>query len=309
MNTPGYPIRAAAKLSGLSTDTIRAWERRYKAVVPARVGRGRLYSEEQVARLRWLRDAVAAGHSISQVAPLSDQQVRRLLIRGRELSSSEKAAAPSEGLHEHTLTRVMGAIRRYDAAEAEAELSRLAVLLAPRHLVIDVLLPLLRRVGSEWHRGQLHIAHEHMVSAIFRSLLGALTRLYPVHSPEKRILMTTPSGEMHEFGILTAALLAVGQGIGVVYLGPDLPAREILRAAKKTDADVVLLGITRTRGNVAGIREASRVAAKLPPGKMLWIGGGGNRGVRRAVSSGRATLLENFQALERMLGELEAGTA
>ncbi len=305
MNTPGYPIRAAAKLSGLSTDTIRAWERRYKAVVPERVRRSRLYSDAQVARLRWLRDAVNAGHSISQIAALSDAQVRRLLARSRELGNPRPKLKASEDLHDGTLTRVIDAIERYDTVQAEAELSRLAVLLAPRHFVLDVLVPLLRRVGTEWHRGRLHIAHEHMVSAILRSMLGALTRLYPVHSPAKRILMTTPSGEMHEFGILTAALLAVGQGIGVVYLGPDLPAKEILLAAKKTDVDVVLLGITRTRGNRAAVREAGRVAARLPAAKTLWIGGRGSRGLRRAANSGRAALLENFQDLERMLGELE----
>jgi MerR family transcriptional regulator, light-induced transcriptional regulator len=175
--------------------------------------------------------------------------------------------------------------------------------------VLDVLLPLLRRVGSEWHRGRLHIAHEHMLSAILRSLLGALTRLYPVQAPSRRILMTTPSGELHEFGILTAALLAVGQGIGVVYLGPDLPASEILRAARTTQVDVVLLGITRTQGNAKSIREVARVASKLPQGQTLWIGGRAHRGLARAVRSGRAVLFEKFEDLEKSLGDLDAGLA
>jgi methanogenic corrinoid protein MtbC1 len=200
----------------------------------------------------------------------------------------------------------MSALERYDFAEAEAELSRLATLLMPRQLVLDVLMPLLRRVGAAWHSGKLHIAHEHMVSAILRSLLGALTRLYQVRSPAKKILITTPTGEMHEFGILTAALLAVGQGIGVVYLGTDLPAKEILRAAKMTNVDLVLLGITRTRGNASSIREVRRVADGLPKGKTLWVGGKPQRTLRQGVKSGRVVLLEDFEMLERALGELAA---
>ena len=306
MKTQGYPIRAAAKLAGLSTDTLRAWERRYRAVVPARGARGRVYSPEQVARLRWLRDAVNAGHSIGQVAPLSDREIRVLLNASRSGTPRKGRESTAHDLHERTLTYVMAALERYDFAEAEAELSRLATLLMPRQLVLDVLMPLLRRVGTAWHSGRLHIAHEHMVSAILRSLLGALTRLYQVRSPAKRILITTPTGEMHEFGILTAALLAVGQGIGVVYLGTDLPAKEILRAAKKTNVDFVLLGITRTRGNARSMREARRVADGLPKGKTLWVGGKAHPTFRRGVKSGRVVLLENFEMLESALGDLAA---
>jgi len=51
-----YPIRAVAKLTGLSLDTLRAWERRYQAVIPERGRRGRLYTEHDLERL-----ALAAG--------------------------------------------------------------------------------------------------------------------------------------------------------------------------------------------------------------------------------------------------------
>ena len=306
MRKAGYPIRAAAKLSGLPVDTLRAWERRYKAVVPSRVGRGRIYSDAQIARLCSLRDAVNAGHAIGQVASLSDREVRQLLRRTKALSSAVEPAARAGSSYEATFDLVIEAIERYDLPKAESELSRLAVLLTPRELVLDVLLPLLRRVGTEWHRGRLHITHEHMLSAILRSLMGTLTRMYAVQAPTVRILMTTPSGERHEFGVLAAALLAIGHGVGVIYLGPDLPATEILRATNSTGANLVLLAITRTTGNTRGIREAADVAKNLPAGKQLWIGGMAHRGLQRAVNAGRTTIFENFEALDASLGELEA---
>jgi DNA-binding transcriptional MerR regulator len=67
-----YPIRAVAKLTGLSIDTLRAWERRYAAVEPQRDDRGRLYSETDVRRLHLLRAAVERGHAIGRLATLSD---------------------------------------------------------------------------------------------------------------------------------------------------------------------------------------------------------------------------------------------
>src|SRR6187401_688956 len=53
-----YPIRAVSRLTGIGIDTLRAWERRYRAVEPVRDRRGRMYSDEDVARLRLLNQGV-----------------------------------------------------------------------------------------------------------------------------------------------------------------------------------------------------------------------------------------------------------
>ena len=75
-----YPIRAAASLTGLSIDTLRAWERRYQAVTPNRGKRGRAYGEGHIRRLILLRDAVVRGHAIGQVAGLEDGELEKLLL-------------------------------------------------------------------------------------------------------------------------------------------------------------------------------------------------------------------------------------
>ena len=68
---PRYPIRAVSKLTGIGIDTLRAWERRHGAVTPLRDGRGRMYTNDDIARLRLLRSAVEEGHSIGRLAELS----------------------------------------------------------------------------------------------------------------------------------------------------------------------------------------------------------------------------------------------
>ena len=59
---PVYQVQAAARLTGLSTDTLRAWERRYGAVTPGRVGRGRGYTRQDIARLQLLRAEIGRAH-------------------------------------------------------------------------------------------------------------------------------------------------------------------------------------------------------------------------------------------------------
>ena len=74
-----YPIRAVAKITGLSLDTLRAWERRYKAVVPERSERGRQYGLEHIERLLLLNQLVQKGHAIGGIASRSDEELRGLL--------------------------------------------------------------------------------------------------------------------------------------------------------------------------------------------------------------------------------------
>ncbi len=92
---------------------IRVWEKRYGAVVPARTGTNRrLYSDEDVERLRWLARATDAGHKIGTIARLEVGDLRRLVatsglgarerLEGRSLPSEirgtrQVAGAGSEG--------------------------------------------------------------------------------------------------------------------------------------------------------------------------------------------------------------------
>ena len=140
VETPAqYPIRVTASLTGLSIDTLRAWERRYQAVTPQRGDRGRAYGEEQIQRLILLRKVVACGHAIGQVAPLSDTQLQQLL----EGPSTSPALPESTGGMHDGLHAVVAAIESFDYAAANSHLSRMAALLPVRDFVDEVVLSLI----------------------------------------------------------------------------------------------------------------------------------------------------------------------
>ena len=61
-DSPAFTIKAVAAQTGIQAVTLRAWERRYKLVAPKRtIGNYRLYSERDVAMLRWLKFKVDQG--------------------------------------------------------------------------------------------------------------------------------------------------------------------------------------------------------------------------------------------------------
>jgi DNA-binding transcriptional MerR regulator len=285
-----YPIRAVAKITGLSLDTLRAWERRYQAVVPERTDRGRQYGAAQIERLLLLGQLVQKGHAIGQIASLSDQELQNLLAQ------QPGHPGPELALQKDFLAPVLAAIEAFDAARAGDELSRLAAVLTPRDLLYQVALPLMREVGVRWHNGTLAISQEHLVSQMLRNLLGGMMRLFRTSSTAMKMIFATLAGESHEFGILAGAMLASICGIEPVYLGPNLPSREIANAAERTGAKVIVLGIAVLTETTS--EEVRELAAAMPENGELWLGGAGSADLDLTNPNTKTILIKDLQALE-----------
>ena len=299
-----YPIRAVSKLTGIAIDTLRAWERRYGAVTPVRDSRGRLYSDADVARLRLLHQAVSQGHAIGRIASISDAELRKIATAAK--------SATTRALDRHgriDTAPLLRAVLDFDAPAVDAELGRFAAALAPEALLRDVVMPLLALVGDAWHERRATIAHEHLLSATLRNVLGSLLRVYaPVRrrSPGAScLLFATLSGERHELGTLGAAMLAAASGADVLYLGPDLPARDIAASARPAHARAVVLGVTRSTEAKSTEAQLKTVARHLPRGVELWVGGANAHRYAAAIG-GRAVILDGYDALSRELTRISS---
>jgi DNA-binding transcriptional MerR regulator/methylmalonyl-CoA mutase cobalamin-binding subunit len=290
---PQYRIGAIAQETGIATETLRVWERRYKVVVPGRTARGgRLYSDADLTRLRLIKELVDNGHSISQVARLDDPQLRAVHAR------LEKPA-PELALDD-LRSRFLDASDRLDAYAAQQILGRAALLLGPRTLALELVAPLLRDLGDRWEKGRSRICHEHMASAIVRTVLGGLVVSLTTADARPRIVVATPIGQLHELGALLAALLAGAAGWNVLYLGPNLPAQEISNAAISTGAAAVVLSVVGTARRESESDLRTLVQA-LPPSVTLVAGGPG--AARSAALARRAVLFEDLVALDVWLNK------
>lgn len=307
--TPLFPIAAVSRMTGLGLDTIRAWERRYGAVVAARGAKGRVYTDAQVERLRRLAALVEQGHAISEVAGLSDSRLVQLL---RKTTESAEPAAPSPGQQAAIDVAALGPARAiveciegYDYAGADREVGRLAAVMTPRDLVYRVGLPVMREVGERWHQGRLSVAQEHMASAIVQSVMGTLVRLQPARPHSPRLLFASPEGELHEFGLRAAAMLAAAIGLEIVYLGTSLPAEEIASAASRTGAAAVVLALTG--GSRQVLSRVPQVRQALPRDVELWVGG--SAAATLPTIAGRVLVLPTFEEFEREASRLSLAVA
>jgi DNA-binding transcriptional MerR regulator/methylmalonyl-CoA mutase cobalamin-binding subunit len=263
-----YRVGMVSKMTGLSTHTLRMWEKRYAAVLPKRTeAGGRLYTDADVEKLRLLRELVQSGHSIGGIAKLRDDDLRHM-------AASFPGPSSPPTLHHlpEVRERVLGAIERLRVEEAEQLLSRAALSTEPLEFLKAVVGPVLVEVGDRWERGDLRIVHEHACSTVMRGLLFSLMRLYPAGDARRRVVVATPAKEDHELGALMVAILAAMHGWSVLYLGPDLPAEEIAYAVEDTRADLLMLSVTNLKPKDSE-RELAAIEEALPKRVRILVGG------------------------------------
>lgn len=288
-----YRVGMVAKLTGLTTHTLRTWERRCSAVVPGRSDAGgRLYSDDDVRRLRMLRDVVEAGHAISTVAALPDRELVRLS------ASALQVDAP---LQQSPVDAFLAAVARLDMGAAESILARAAVALPIERFLLDVVGPALREVGDRWERKEFRVAHERVATGAARGLLFSLARLFPPREQLGVVVVAAPRGERHEVGALMVAMLASLRGFTALYLGADVPENEIAYVAEVRNVELVLLSVVNLAP--AEVRQVARgLSTSVSPRTRIIMGGAASL----AVEGTRVEQLADLAALDVMLRSIAA---
>jgi DNA-binding transcriptional MerR regulator/methylmalonyl-CoA mutase cobalamin-binding subunit len=319
METPiSHPIRYVALQTGLKPYLIRTWEVRYRAVCPKRTDSNRrLYSDDDVKRLKLLKMAVDCGHAISSVVPLSNQDLQALVEQARNDRQGSDAIGPTvssgprditQQVMAHAVESALARIIQLDPHGLEVVLSEAAVELPRQAFLQSVIVPIFTRIGELWRSGELKIVNEHMASAIVRSMLWDMLRSIEISETAPRIVVATPVGHRHELGALIAALSASESGWRALYFGPNLPSEEIGYAVKKCDAAALTLSIGHCLNDTTFPSELLRIRRSVGRRMPIFIGGEGVVSVRQTAATINAVIVDDLTAfrdqLERFMRDL-----
>lgn len=300
-----FTIRAVAAKTGLSAHTIRAWERRYGVLAPDRTETNRrLYGQEDIEKLSLLKHAVDAGHSISQVANLTSD----------ELISLDAGQEPAPAFDRQTdagtssyLTACEQAMDCLDGDSLEDVLVRGAAVLGVSGLLEEVILPFLSLIDRRWMEGSLRIAHEHLASAVLCSYLDRVRLSMSARPNAPRLLVTTPAGQVHEIGAQIVAIVAAMQGWHVTYLGPNLPAEEISAAQRLSRADALALSIVYPASDPKLPGELRLLRQSIGNTVPILIGGRAASSYSDVVEEIRASRVDSLAGLSEQLVALRTG--
>ncbi|HEX9207601.1 MAG TPA: MerR family transcriptional regulator [Steroidobacteraceae bacterium] len=292
-----YSIKAVSQATGLTVETLRAWERRYRVVVPQRDTMGRrVYRAEDVLRLRRLREATERGHPIGRLVALDEVSLANLLHEPERRAPSAAATTFVE--------RILDAAQRFSATDCEQALTLAISLMPPARLIDEVLEPLLREVGERWHGGQFSIAQERLVSTTVRKHIDLIVASYDRTARRQAIVFATLPGERHELGLLMSAMVCASHGCKVHYLGADMPPQEIARFAREVDAAVVALSIVLHEGLGDVPAQLATLCEALEPGVRVWLGGAAAQNVDRTALPAQCVVITDQAELEQRLDVL-----
>ena len=260
-----YSIKAVAEATGLTVETLRAWERRYRVIQPKRgAGGHRLYTTHDVSRLRRLHETTERGHPIGKIAHLSNDALSRLL--SDHPANGDQAA-------QALIERILAAVTKYRLAECDQVMAMAFALMSPFEAVRSVLSPALREVGDRWHRREMSIAQERIASNCARRQLISLLHTFNSVAKGAAVVFATLSGERHELGILMYATIAASLRLRTFYLGPDLPAEEVARCALKINAMAVAISLVDRDQLEATLAQLHALRGQLPDEVEIWLGG------------------------------------
>lgn len=225
---------------GIPATTIRAWEVRYGAIHPLRTKSGyRIYSEKDVAELKWLKDKIEiAGMSISQAVLLLSQN------RSNELTKPVDTSFLKEISYQHLHEDLYQALINFQLDEANRIMELGFSMYRYDELFHHVLAPIMQSVGEKWIDKRLTIAQEHFVTQFITQRFYHFFRVFPVDTNLPKVLAFCPPGEHHQVGLLLFSLFLRQHSIEVIYLGPDTPIDGLSALIIKKSISLVCISLT-----------------------------------------------------------------
>jgi len=300
-----YPIKVVSQMTGLSLHVIRAWEKRYNVVEPERTDTNRrLYSEEDIEKLKLLNQAVHKGHNIGGIANLSNEDLRSVLESKTAIPQNNENSSTDVFLDaESIIASCVEAIKAYDAKSLETLLLKASSKMNQPQLIENLIIPLVYKVGDLWHDGYIRVANEHLASAVLRSFLSNLIERHVPNDNAPIIIAATPRGQDHELGAMIASVVAASAGWKVIYLGPNLPVEEIAAVADSLKAKVVGLSIVYPNDDPQLKKDLTNLKRMLPENISLIVGGRAAGGYLDVLDEIDAIVVKDTKELKT---ELEA---
>ena len=213
------------------------WETRYNFITPKRTETNiRFYTEEDLRKLMNVALLNQNGFKLCNLADLDDCQINKHV----------EEICDDCHKHDGQLQTLYMAMVNFDEQAIDKVLTTNIVRLGIKETMIQVVFPLMNKIGLMWQAGCICPAHEHFVTNIIKQKLTvAIDAHYHVENPNsKRFMLFLPEGENHELSLLFANYLLKIHGHKVLYLGQSQPLKDLEDVAKTFKPQFLLSVVT-----------------------------------------------------------------
>ena len=241
---PIYNIGVVSRMTGIPVATLRVWERRYKFPSAGRTAGGhRLYSEQELARLRWVKSTIDEGMQTSQAIRALRSHERQGRIP--ELGTLAAEPAPQPAFQGSSLDvfrkRFTYALEHSDLDMADQVLGEIMAVYPLENMIFEIIAPSLVEIGEAWRAGRINVATEHLASAFLRQRLTMWLVTGPPTHPIRPIVLACAPNDWHEIGLLMLGVLLRRRRWPVAYLGQAVPLPDLAKFVRDIRPPVVVV--------------------------------------------------------------------
>lgn len=234
-----YSIKDLEHISGIKAHTIRMWEKRYNLIVPKRTKTNiRYYSEDD---LRFLLNVAMLNQQGLKISIIANMDKMEIKLRVADISMETIKSEECE------LDTFVAAMLEFNEAKFTTILSGYILKLGFENCVEKILFPLIGRVYYLWRTGTIMSSHKNFVYTLVRQKIAVAIEneiQFSAKNKSMRIIIFLPPKEMVEIELLFYNLLARKEGLEVIYLGPEVPVKELQLINNSKKADLFLTAFT-----------------------------------------------------------------
>ncbi len=288
-----FSISQLSQFSGIKPHTIRIWEQRYNALKPNRSeGNTRYYENSQLRRLLNIVSLTESGYRVSQLGSMTDEKLFELVKEAHQKTIHEQS--------EYFIAQLIAAGMNYDEIYFESLYGQCIIDLGMKNTYINVIYPMMERIGMMWTSDSIRPVHEHFISNIVRQkILKSIDALPQVEPSSSNWMLFLPENEYHEIGLLFAHYLIRLSGKKVIYLGANVPIQSVIPAISEISPENLLLFFVHY-DLPENVQEYLDNLSSVYLGKNIYIAG--NRKLLDQIESRKKIqFLQSVESLEQVL--------
>ncbi len=236
-----FTIKDLENLSGIKAHTLRIWEQRYNFLKPKRSFTNiRFYSNEELKTILNISLLNKYGFKISHIDKMDESQIKEKIL----------SLAPPEAQQERQVNELVKEMIELDIKAFENTLDSFILARGIQKAITQLIFPFMEKVGILWLTNHINPAQEHLVSNLIRQkLIVGIEGIHSTFKIKKTILLFLPEGEHHELGLLFIHFLVKSQGLEVIYLGTDVPIKDVEYIVNLKNPDYLFSHLTTMSSN------------------------------------------------------------
>lgn len=231
-----FTIKDLENLSGIKAHTLRVWEQRYDFLKPGRTStRIRYYNNEELKKILNIALLNKFGFKVSHLNKMDEEGMREQI-----LSLTQPQAQQERIVNELIQNMIDLNMNAFEMTIDDYILAR-----GIEKTITQIIFPYLDRIGILWQTGHINPAQEHLVTNIIRQkLMVGLESVRPNFKINTSVLLFLPEGEHHELGLLFMYFLLKSRGATVIYLGANIPIKDVAYVVNIKKPDYLYVHLT-----------------------------------------------------------------